>query len=328
MKIEVPLSLKPMEAEAVDALPPAGDTWQYEPKVDGFRCIIFRDGDEVHLQSKNQKPLERYFPEIAAAAKALDRKRFVLDGELVIPGQPFDALQARLHPATSRAERLSRETPAQYVGFDLLADSAGETLLDKPFGERRAALEALFATIDKGAPFLLSKATSMPKTARTWLKQLCNGLDGIVAKRLDLRYRPGVRAMQKYKVWQSVDCVVGGVYCQKNALVIEYLLMGLYDETGQLHNIGRCRAQTIPPEDHAARLVTRLGRGGFTGKQPGGESRWTGDKREAIPVEPDLVAEVSPDHIENGRVRHGSRFVRWRPDKDAAACSFDQVLRT
>ena len=210
-------------------------------------------------------------------------------------------------------------------GSRLGADS--QALLDKPFGERRAALEALFATIDRGTPFLLSKATSTQKTAQSWLKQLGKGLDGIVAKRLDLMYRPGVRAMQKYKVWQTVDCVVGGVYCQKNALVIEYLLMGLFDETGQLHYIGRCRAQSIPQKELAARLVSRLGRGGFTGKQPGGESRWTGDKREAIPVEPDLVAEVSADHIENGRFRHGSRFVRWRPDKDAAACSFDRVLR-
>jgi ATP-dependent DNA ligase len=324
MNLDVPLSLEPMEAAPVDDLPAANDVWQYEPKIDGFRCLIFRDGDQVHLQSKNQRPLERFFPEMVAGVKALRRKRFVLDGELVIPEAPFDALQARLHPATSRIERLSRETPAEYVAFDLLAGSTGKTLLDRPFSERRAGLEKMFATIAKGAPFSLSEATSDPKTARTWLKQLGKGIDGIVAKRLDLHYRSGARAMQKYKVWRTVDCVVGGVYCRRNAAAIEYLLMGLYDHDGILHYVGRCRAAGIPEKELATRFAPLLGRGGFTGKQPGGESRWTGDKREALPVEPEIVAEVSADHIENGRFRHGSRFVRWRPDKKAGKCTFDQ----
>ena len=325
MNLDVPLSLEPMEAAPVDDLPAANDVWQYEPKIDGFRCLIFRDGDEVHLQSKNRRPLERFFPEMVAGLKALRRKRFVLDGELVIPDAPFDALQARLHPATSRIEKLSRETPAQYVAFDLLAGSKGKALLDRPFRERRPELEKMFATIAKGTPFLLSEATSEPETARTWLKQLGKSIDGLVAKHLDLNYRPGARGMHKYKVWRTVDCVVAGVYRQRNAAAIEYLLMGLHDQDGKLHYVGRCRAAGIPEKELEIRFAPLIGRDGFTGKQPGGESRWTGKKREAIPVEPQIVAEVSADHIENGRFRHGSRFVRWRPDKKAEKCAFDQL---
>jgi ATP-dependent DNA ligase len=227
MTLEVPFSLELMEAAPVDELPVADEAWQYEPKIDGFRCLIFRDGDEVHLQSKNQKPLERFFPEVVAAVKVLRRKCFVLDGELVIPDAPFDALQARLHPAASRIEKLSRESPAHFVAFDLLADSTGKPILERPFAARRTALEKLFATIKTDGPFLLSDATSDPEIARAWLTRLGKGIDGIVAKRLDLAYRPGARAMKKYKVWRTIDCVVGGVYGHRNSPSIEYLLMGL-----------------------------------------------------------------------------------------------------
>src|SRR4051795_6305260 len=156
MPLEVPLTLEPMEAEAVDKLPAASKGWQYEPKVDGFRCIIFRDGDQVHLQSRRQKPLERYFPEVAEAARTIEPARFVLDGELVIPGQPFDALQLRLHPAASRIRKLSAEIPARFVAFDLLADPDGKSLLQRPFAERRAALEAMFRPLGRHLTFLLS----------------------------------------------------------------------------------------------------------------------------------------------------------------------------
>jgi ATP-dependent DNA ligase len=178
MPLEVPLSLEPMEAEAVDELPPAGNGWQYEPKVDGFRCIIFRDGDQVHLQSRRQKPLERYFPEVAEATRTIEPTKFVLDGELVIPGQPFDALQLRLHPAASRIRKLSAEIPAKFVAFDLLADSSGRSLLERPFAERRTALEAMFRPLRQHSTFLLSKATRAPATARTWLSQVGRGLAG------------------------------------------------------------------------------------------------------------------------------------------------------
>src|SRR3954451_13527455 len=205
MSLEVPLTLQPMEAEAVDTLPPASKGWQYEPKVDGFRCIIFRDGDQAHLQSRRQKPLERYFPEVAEASLSIEPARFVLDGELVIPGQPFDALQLRLHPAASRIRKLSAEIPARFVAFDLLADPDGKSLLQRPFAERRAALEAMFRPLRQHPTFLLAKATRSAATANTWLREVGRGLDGIVAKRLDLPYRPGERLMQKFKVWRTVD---------------------------------------------------------------------------------------------------------------------------
>jgi ATP-dependent DNA ligase len=182
MSLDVPLTLEPMEAEAVDTLPPAGKGWQYEPKVDGFRCIIFRDGDQVHLQSRRQKPLERYFPEVAEATRTVEPVRFVLDGELVISDQPFDSLQLRLHPAASRIRKLSAEIPAQFVTFDLLADPNGHSLLQRPFVERRAALEAMFRPLRQHKTFLLSKATRSSATAHSWLSQVGRGLDGIVAK--------------------------------------------------------------------------------------------------------------------------------------------------
>src|SRR5689334_6843978 len=200
MPLDVPLSLQPMEAIPVDDLP-AGDGWLFEPKYDGFRCILFRDADAVELQSRRQRPLGRYFPEIIDAARHLPIKRFVFDGELIIPDQPFDTLQLRLHPAASRVQLLSRQHPAQVVVFDLLADEHGRSLVDHLFSDRRAALEAAFQHFGSNSCFVLSKATTARATARGWLKRLGHGLDGIVAKRLDQPYRPGERAMQKYKLW-------------------------------------------------------------------------------------------------------------------------------
>jgi ATP-dependent DNA ligase len=228
-----------MEAIPVSDLP-KGSGWLFEPKYDGFRCILFRDGDEVHLQSRRQRPLGRYFPEVIEAARRLPLERFVFDGELIIPDEPFDTLQLRLHPAASRVRMLSREHPAQVVAFDLLADGHGHSLLNKPFGQRRAALEAAFKKTGRTSSFVLSKATTSPITARSWLKHVGHGLDGIVAKRLDLSYRPGERAMQKYKLWKTVDCVVGGIYYKPNTKSVEYLLMGLYDDDGRLNYVGRC----------------------------------------------------------------------------------------
>ena len=217
MVLEVPLSLQPMEATPVENLPTAKG-WLFEPKYDGFRCILFRDQDTVNLQSRRQRPLGRYFPEIIQATRHLPVQRFVFDGELIIPDEPFGTLQLRLHPAQSRVRLLSHEYPAQIVVFDLLADDDGHSLLERPFRERRAALEAVFKQVGKHRNFVLSKATTSPETARGWLKRLGHGLDGIVAKRLDLPYRPGERAMQKYKLWQTVDCVVGGIYYKRGPL--------------------------------------------------------------------------------------------------------------
>jgi ATP-dependent DNA ligase len=321
--LEIPLDLQPMEAVPVDDLP-VGKGWLFEPKYDGFRCILFRDDDAVNLQSRRQRPLGRYFPEIIDAARHLPITRFIFDGELIIPGQPFDTLQLRLHPATSRVQLLSHHHPAQIVVFDLLADEDGRSLTDEPFSSRRAALEAAFKQIGTDANFVLSKATSSPETARRWLKRLGHGLDGIVAKRLDLPYRPGERAMQKYKLWQTVDCVVGGIYYKRGTQTVEYLLMGLYDGAGRLNYVGRCGVGENKAEI-AKLLKPLIGGSGFTGNAPGGLSRWSGRERKPVPLEPKLVVEVSADHIENGRFRHGSRLIRWRDDKEPKACTMDQI---
>ncbi len=317
----IPLDLLPMEAEPVTELP-EGPGWAFEPKYDGFRCIAFRDGAAVELQSRRQRPLARFFPEVAAAMGALSVTRFVLDGELVIDGAEFDTLQMRLHPAASRIARLSREHPATFVAFDLLADDTGNAALDWPFEERRAALGALFGRIGPAGGVRIAQETRTPEAARHWLKDVGRGLDGIVAKRLDLAYQPGKRAMLKYKRWHTVDCVVGGVYLAAGTQRIEYLLLGLYDGEGRLSYVGRCAPDGAETE---ARVRPLLGRGGFTGDAPGGPSRWSNRARKPEPAEPVLVVEVSADHITAGKFRHGSRLLRWRDDKDPRACTMAQV---
>jgi ATP-dependent DNA ligase len=323
MTLRIPLSLEPMEAEPVDQLP-SGPDWQYEPKVDGFRCLIFREGKTVHLQSRRQRPLQRYFPEVADAALTLPSPSFVLDGELVIQGQPFDTLQLRLHPAASRVQRLAREHPAHFVAFDMLADETGASLLDRPFGARRLALEAFFDRIGHNATFVLSDATRSRVTAQRWLKRLGHGLDGVVAKRLDFTYQPGRRAMQKFKLWKMVDCVVGGLYYRRGTRELEYLLLGLYDDAGRLNYVGRCGVRGQRGEVDSL-VQPLIGGTGFTGNAPGGKSRWSDRERTAVPLRPKLVAEVSADHIENGRFRHGSRLVRFRADKPPEKCTMDQI---
>ncbi len=317
----VPLDLEPMEAEPVDALPDEPG-WAYEPKYDGFRCIIFRDGDAVELQSRRQRPLARFFPEVATAMRTLPVARFVLDGELIIAGATFDTLQMRLHPAASRIARLSREHPATFVAFDLLADDSGQIALDWPFEKRRTALAALFDRIGPSDAVRLARDALTPEVARRWLDEVGHGLDGIVAKRLDLAYQPGKRAMVKYKLWHTIDCVVGGAYLAPATGRLAYLLLGLYDAAGRLNYVGRC-----PPDgaEAEARVRPLLGRGGFTGDAPGGPSRWSTKAREPVPAEPKLVVEVSADHITAGKFRHGSRLLRWRDDKDPRSCTTAQV---
>jgi ATP-dependent DNA ligase len=322
MRLPVPLSLEPMEAAAVAALP-AGADWSFEPKYDGFRCLAFRDGDEVVLQSRRQRPLARFFPEVAAALAAVPVSRFVLDGELVIRGAAFDTLQLRLHPAASRIARLSREHPATLVAFDLLLDANGAALLDRPFAERRAALEDLFAAIGAAPSVMLARTTRTKATAERWLARE-QGLEGLVAKRLDLAYQPGRRAMQKYKQWHTIDCVVGGIYHKSDRDVIAYLLLGLYDEAGRLNYVGRCAP--APDAATVARMVQPLrGGSGFTGTMPGGVSRWSRRERTAIPLRPALVAEVSADTITAGKFRHGARLLRWRDDKEPRRCTMAQL---
>lgn len=319
MSLPVPLTLVPMEAEPVDTLPD-GPGWAFEPKYDGFRCVVFRDAGIVELRSRRQRPLARFFPEVAAAIAALTVPRFVMDGELTIANAGFDTLQMRLHPAASRIAKLSREHPAAFVAFDLLADDAGLTLLDRPFAERRIALTRVFDRIGSNASVILTPQADSAARARTWLNDVGERLDGIVAKRLDEPYQPGKRAMLKYKLWHTVDCVVGGAYLTAKG-AIEYLLLGLYDADGRLDYVGRC----LPDTEAEARVRPLLGRGGFTGDAPGGPSRWSKRVREAEPAEPVLVVEVSADHITAGKFRHGSRLLRWRDDKEPRRCTKDQL---
>jgi ATP-dependent DNA ligase len=323
--LPVPQTLEPMESKAVAELP-SGDGWQYEPKWDGFRCLVFRDGMKVGLRSRNQRLLNRYFPELVEGFAALPIKRFVLDGEIIlmIDGHSsFEDLQMRLHPAASRVQKLAEATPTRFVAFDMLVDPQSHDLRTRPLKARRAALEAFNHRVGKRSFLQLSPAARSLKTAKDWLKKIGHGLDGIVAKRLDEEYRAGERAMFKYKLWKTVDCVVAGLYLDDDKTV-EYLLLGLYDAGGLLHYVGRVRPQE--PEKEIRKILKPVMKGpGFTGRAPGGKSRWSNHERSYIPLKPKLAVEVSADHITGGHMRHGSRFLRWRPDKKPKSCGMDQI---
>lgn len=319
-----------MEAELVAELPTGGG-WQYEPKWDGFRCLAFRDGAQVELRSKAGQPLGRYFPEVVAALAALPAPRFVLDGEIVVPVEgalSFDALLLRIHPAASRIEKLSRETPAHYLVFDLLVDAEGEDLSRRPLAERRRALER-FAKANLRARSLLalSPATRDVDEARRWLGGHA-GTDGVVAKRVDLPYMSGDRTgMRKVKRIRTADCVVGGFRYASKGHVVGSLLLGLYDAEGRLDHVGF--TSSLPAAEREAltpKLERLVGGEGFTGKRPGGPSRWsTRRSSEWEPLRPELVVEVQYDHFTNGRFRHGTKFLRWRPDKAPRQCTMSQV---
>ena len=320
----------PMEALSVDEIP-EGKDWQYEPKWDGFRCLIFRDGAKVDLQSKSGQSLTRYFPELVAAVAALKPKRFVLDGEIVLPhGQAFsfDDLLQRIHPAASRVQRLAVETPALLIVFDLLlADS--EMLVKDPLAARRKLLEGFAHKYLRGHKSIrLSPATTQITDAKKWLKQVGATLDGIIAKRRDLPYESGTRhGMQKIKNFRSADCVVGGFRYNEGKKTVGSLLLGLYDDRGLLNHIGF--TSSLKSEEKKA-LTTRLEKliapPGFTGDKPGGPSRWS-TKRSAQwqPLKPKLVVEICYDHFSGGRFRHGTRLLRWRPDKTPRQCTMDQL---
>jgi ATP-dependent DNA ligase len=328
VELPIPLPFEPMEAEAVEALPD-GEGWQYEPKWDGFRCLAFRDGSDVFLQSRTGKPLGRYFPDVERHLLALAPERFVLDGEIVIAVDgtfSFETLQLRLHPAASRVAKLAAEHPATLMAFDLLVDATPEALLTQPLAARREALEAFFEPIDKRDWVELSPATRSRAQAERWLDDIGDGRDGIVAKRLDEPYQPGRRAMQKYKLWHTVDCVVGGVYRKRGTDRVESILLGLYDGEGRLHYVGRSSVHA-DAEAMTARLDPLIGGPGFTGRAPGGKSRWSKGERQAIPLRPELVVEVSVDHITDQYFRHGSRILRWREDKKPSQCTMDQLQR-
>jgi ATP-dependent DNA ligase len=323
-------TLSPMEARLVDALPDEAG-WHYEPKWDGFRCLACRDGSDVELKAKSGKSLSRFFPEVIANLKSLRSRRFILDGELVIrlgDELSFDALQARLHPAESRIKRLAALTPAILVIFDCLR-AGREEFLGRPFIERRAKLEAFFAKLDQAPGLALTPFTRRLSIARAWLKDRHVALDGIVAKQMDLPYRPGERAMLKVKNRRTADCVVGGFRYETGGSHVGSLLLGLYDEAGRLHHVGFTSALSAREKPALTKRLERLiAPPGFTGDAPGGPSRWSNERSaEWQPLRPRLVVEVSYDHITGHRFRHGTRLIRWRLDKAPRQCTFDQFPR-
>lgn len=316
-----------MEAKLAARLP-EGPGWQFEPKWDGFRCLVFRSGSSVELMSKSGKSLARFFPEIVEMIAGLPATDFTLDGELLIAVGDvlrFDALQARLHPAASRVLKLSSETPAQLMVFDCL-QSDGQDLLDEPLSKRRAALETLVDAFSEPM-LLLSPRTIETTVADSWLAASGGALDGVIAKRLDAPYRPGERAMVKVKRKRSADCVVGGFRYETDRAQVASLLLGLYDAEGLLNHVGFTSA--IAEKDRGAltkQLEGLIAEPGFTGKAPGGPSRWTTTRSaDWQPLRPELVVEVIYDQVTGDRFRHGTKLYRWRPDKAPTQCRMDQL---
>ena len=332
MSLPLKITYPPMEALPATELP-TGPDWQYEPKWDGFRCLAFRYRARVELMSKAAKPLTRYFPELAANLAALKASQFVLDGEIVIPQDcqlSFDALLMRIHPAASRVKKLSEATPSTFIVFDLLVDEHGKSLVNLPLESRRRKLEAFAGKyFPRNESIRLSPVTEDLSKARKWFR-MGVALDGVVAKRRDLPYQSGERTgMQKIKKERTADCVVGGFrYLEKKPLVGS-LLLGLYNNEGQLDHVGF--TSSIHNEERATltkKLKQLIKPPGFTGKAPGGPSRWsTKRSTEWEPLAPKLVAEVQFDHFTGGRFRHGTRFLRWRPEKDPRQCTLEQVKR-
>jgi ATP-dependent DNA ligase len=331
MTLPVQPPYPPMEALLVNEIP-TGSGWQYEPKWDGFRCLAFRDGSKVELQSKSGQPLARYFPELARAILSLKAKRFVLDGEIVIPvrgGLSFDDLLLRIHPAASRIEKLSKESPARLIVFDLLVDDTGKSLVKQPLTVRRQRLEIFTEKhLRQNGLLELSPCTREISLARKWLASPGHKLDGIIAKKVDLAYQSGERTgMKKVKRLRTADCVVGGFRYGTNSKVVGSLLLGLYDRQGLLHHVGFTSSfNQAEKRELTKKLKPLVASPGFTGNKPGGPSRWsTARTAEWEPLRPKLVAEVQYDHFSGGRFRHGTKFLRWRPDKRPKQCGFDQI---
>jgi ATP-dependent DNA ligase len=331
MNLPVPLDYAPMDAKAAREIP-VGSDWQYEPKWDGFRCLAFRDREEIRLESKAGQGLERYFPEIAEALAKVKAARFVLDGELLIIYEEranFDMLLQRIHPAASRIQKLSKETPAVFVLFDLLVDEHGAPLVGNPLRERRPALEAFFENhAHETNGLMLSPYTCQFSQAEQWLDEFRGALDGIVAKRLDAAYDSGGRdAMVKIKNIRTADCVVGGFRYLAKEKQVGSLLLGLYDDNGKLNHVGF--TSSMPRDERPSltkKLESMIEEPGFTGARPGGPSRWSrGRNTDWFPLAPRLVLEVEFDHFSGHRFRHGTKFLRWRPDKKPEKCTISQV---
>jgi len=336
MQLPVMPPVKPMLAKSVPDMPVG--KFLYEPKWDGFRCIVFRDGDEVELGSRNEKPLTRYFPEVVAAVQAQLPERCVVDGEIVIAagkGLDFEALLQRIHPAASRVTMLASTTPASFIAFDLLA-LGDDALLDRPQSERRALLEQVLSRAQ--APMHLTPATTDLELAREWFSLFEGaGLDGVVAKPLDQVYAPDKRVMQKIKHSRTADCAVAGYRLHKSGPVVGSLVLGLYDDGGALQHVGVAASFPMPRrasliDELAPYLLPEGAKHPWLGdlasaRKPGGEpSRWNRDKDLSfVPLRPELVAEVGYDHMEGTRFRHTVQWKRWRPDRDAASCGFAQL---
>jgi ATP-dependent DNA ligase len=336
--------LAPMLAKVADALPP-GDGWLFEPKWDGFRAIVFRDGDSLLLQSRDLKPLNRYFPELEEPIRGQVPARCVLDGEIVIAGPEgldFTALTLRIHPAASRVALLARETPASIVFWDLLAEGELD-LRGRPFRERRSRLEHVLAK--PGAPVYLTPASEDRALAAEWFERFEGaGLDGVVAKRLDGAYQPGVRAMVKVKHQRTADCAVAGFRWHKSGpgAAVGSLLLGLHDDAGVLHHVGVCSSFTAAMQKQLAHELAPLREGaiaahpwrewqGASGGQrlPGATSRWNrGKDLSWEPLRIERVCEVAYDHLEGDRFRHATHFLRWRADKRPEDCRYDQLEQT
>ncbi|MCR5872968.1 ATP-dependent DNA ligase [Phenylobacterium sp. J426] len=326
--LPIPLDLPPMEAKLVEEVPREAG-WRFEPKWDGFRCVAFRARDEVALRAKSGKPLDRFFPDVVDALKALPVDRFVVDGELTIDvgGRlSFEALQMRLHPAESRVRKLAAEQPAALTLFDCLLDAKGHSLIDAPLSRRRSELEALFKRLEGAAVMRLSPYTEDRDQACRWLDEAGFVLDGVVAKRTDGPYAPGERAMLKIKKIRTADCVVGGFRYQQGTEQVGSLLLGLYGDDGKLHHVGFTSTISNAERPELTSRLEALKGEGFSGDAPGGPSRWSTERTGAwVALKPELVVEVRYDQVTGGRFRHGTRLVRWRPDKAPRQCTFEQI---
>jgi ATP-dependent DNA ligase len=322
----------PMEARSAETLPNEPGEWQFEPKWDGFRCLAFREGGDVELRGKSGASLSRFFPEVVATLRDTPFERFVVDGELVIElngRMTFDALQARLHPAASRIRRLSLETPARLILFDVLMGPDGSPVGALPLTKRRGVLESFGEKAAIAGKLIVTPCTRDLAKATQWLDDFDrDGRDGIVAKRLNEKYLSGERAMIKVKRLRTADCVVGGFRYQSGSLEVGSLLLGLYNAQGLLDHVGF--TSTIANDERPAltrKLHALQAQPGFTGKAPGGPSRWSTERSgEWKPLRPELVVEVRYDHVTSDRFRHGTKLLRFRPDKPPRQCSIDQII--
>ena len=322
---------------------PEGDGWLYEPKWDGFRCVVFRDGDEVELASRNERPFTRYFPELLGPMLECLPQRCVIDGEIVVPdgngsGLDFDALLQRIHPAASRVKRLAAETPASFVAFDLLA-LGDDSMMDRPLSERLAALgSAVRAT----PPIYLTPSTTDPMVARDWFKRFEGaGLDGVIAKRLDLPYTPDKRVMIKVKHERTAECAVAGYRIHKDGQGVGSLLLGLWDDSGRLHHVGVAAGFSVVARRELLAELAPLLDDALEGhpwrdwaewmrtdeaRMPGAGSRWNAGKDLSwTPLRVERVAEVTFGQLQSGRFRHGVKLVRWRPDRTPESCTYAQL---